>query len=217
MLKVKQDANIFRYLQQNLQKSFMIEISNKIVSTDLFMEQFLCDLPACKGNCCVHGDAGAPLTDDEALILEREFTSYKSFMTGQGLETIANQGFWVPDLEGEKVTPLNNGKECAYVYFDKNIAFCAIEKAWLEKRTVFRKPVSCHLYPLRVSKLGNYDALNYHRWAICDAARTLGKKEKMPVFRFLKEAICRSFGEDFYNEMEKVYAEYSRQFVLKQP
>jgi hypothetical protein len=195
----------------------MIEISNRIVSTELFEEQFICDLKSCYGNCCVYGDAGAPLTEVEAEILGQEFDNYRLHMTGQGLESIKNQGNWVYDREGDKVTPLNNGKECAYTYFEDNIAFCAIEKAFLEEKTTFRKPISCHLYPLRVSNLGNYEALNYHRWAICDAARLLGKKKKMPVFRFLKDAIIRAFGEEFYDEMEIVYSEFNKRFVFKQP
>jgi len=110
--------------------------------------------------------------------------------------------------DGDKVTPLIKGKECAYTYFKEKIAFCGIEKAWEESKIPFRKPLSCHLYPIRVSQIGEMTALNYHRWPVCDPARKLGRKKGLPVFRFLKDALIRAYGTDFYHELETVYEQW---------
>lgn len=185
----------------------MIQIDDKIVSRELFDEHFICHLDVCKGDCCVHGDAGAPLEDLEAEILEEYINLISPYMRPEGLRAVKRQGTWVIDDDGEKVTPLVGKDECAYVIFENGIARCAIEKAWEEGKLEFRKPVSCHLYPIRVSRLSNAVALNYHRWGVCEPARILGKKEAVPVFRFLKEAITRVYGETFYEELEVVYRE----------
>ncbi|MGC9343067.1 MAG: DUF3109 family protein [Bacteroidales bacterium] len=186
----------------------MIQIGDKIISTELFNEQFHCHLDICHGNCCVFGDSGAPLEDREAEILEKYFPSIQDFLTEKGRETIKSKGTWIIDDDGDKVTPLIHGEECAYTFFEGEIAFCGIEKAWEEGKISFQKPISCHLYPIRVSKVGQMTALNYHRWPICDPARKLGKKKNLPVFRFLKDSIVRAWGIDFYNELEVVYKEW---------
>lgn len=183
----------------------MIQIGDKIVSSELFEVEFICHLEKCHGSCCVIGDAGAPLAGGEDVILEREYDHVREYITEKGRDAIDEQGKWVIDTDGEKVTPLIDGKECAYTYFENGIAFCGIEKAWREGKTSFRKPVSCHLYPIRESKVGKYTALNYHNWGICEPARILGRDQKVPAFRFLKEAITRVYGEDFYGELEEVY------------
>jgi len=186
----------------------MVQIDNILISSELFEEKFICDLGKCLGNCCIYGDAGAPLEDYEAGILEKEFNAIHSYIRPVGVEEIRKSGTWVIDFEGDKVTPLIHGKEeCAYVVFENNIAKCGIEQAFEAGATKFRKPVSCHLYPIRLSKVGDYTAMNYHRWHICEPARNLGKKEGLPVFRFLKDSITRQFGEKFYTEMEQVYSE----------
>ena len=120
---------------------------------------------------------------------------------------VREQGAWVVDRDNEKVTPLIGREECAYVIFEDKIARCAIERAYEEGTISFRKPVSCHLYPIRVGKLKQGFALNYHQWSICEPARILGEKEGVPVFRFLKDAIIRVYGEEFYGELEMVYRE----------
>ena len=186
----------------------MIQIEDKLVSLELFEEQFHCHLDRCFGKCCVHGDAGAPLTDREADELEKIYPSVKNQITEEGRKSIEKQGAWVIDSDGDKVTPLIEGKECAYTFFRKGIAFCGIEKSYEQGKVDFRKPLSCHLYPVRISKVGEYTALNYHRWGICDPARTLGQRKKLPVFRFLKDSIVRTWGEAFYEEMDKVYREF---------
>ena len=186
----------------------MIQIEDKIISRELFENHFVCDLHACLGSCCIHGDSGAPLEDEEAEKLTLHLEEIKPFLREKSLEAISLQGSWVIDGDGDKVTPLIGHEECSYVMFEDNIARCAIEKAYEEGAVDFRKPVSCHLYPIRVTKLGRGMALNYHNWGICEPARSLGNKQGVPVFRFLKDAIQRVYGEAFYEELELVYKTY---------
>jgi hypothetical protein len=185
----------------------MIQIGNRIVSRELFDQHFICHLEQCEGNCCVFGDSGAPLEDHEARYLEENLEAIKPYMRAEGLQEVNEQGSWVVDGDGDQVTPLVGREECAYVVFEQGIARCSIEKAFKSGSVSFQKPVSCHLYPIRVSKLNNAVALNYHRWSICEPARILGRKEGMPVFRFLKDPITRVYGAAFYNELENVYRE----------
>lgn len=193
----------------------MIQIGNIIVSRELFEHRFVCKLDSCEGNCCVHGDSGAPLEKDEAELLEREAKNIWPYMRPEGQLAVDEQGDWVIDEDGDQVTPLLNGKEeCAYVWFDGAVAKCAIEKAWEDGKTTFRKPVSCHLYPIRVAKLSGGVALNIHRWSVCEPARVLGAQLDVPVFRFLREAIERAYGESFYKELEEVYSLLQKDRVL---
>ena len=185
----------------------MIQIGDKIISRDLFENHFICDLKKCEGNCCVFGDSGAPLEDDEPELIEDNLDDIKPYMRAEGLRAVDEKGGWVIDNDGDKVTPLVGWEECAFVVFDNDIARCAIEMAYEDGAIPFQKPVSCHLYPIRVNKLKNGIALNYHRWSICEPARLLGKKEGVPVFRFLKDPITRVYGEEFYNELEIVFRE----------
>ena len=181
----------------------MIDIDGKIVSTDILTEKFLCDLAKCKGICCVEGNAGAPLEADEARILAEEYAAYKPHMTAEGIEAVERQGFTVIDSDGDLVTPLVGDAECAYSYNKDGVTLCAIEKAWAEGKTSFRKPISCHLYPIRVVKFGDGSlGLNYHRWAVCEGARQLGKTKGVPVYKMLRDAIVRRFGEEFYSALE---------------
>lgn len=181
----------------------MIDIDGTIVSTDIITERFLCDLSACRGICCVEGNAGAPLEADEARILAEEYAAYKPYMTPEGVAEVERQGFAVIDSDGDLVTPLVGDAECVYSYNSEGVTLCAIEKAWAEGRTAFRKPVSCHLYPIRVAKFGDGSlGLNYHRWAVCEGARVLGRERGVPMFRMLHEAIVRRFGEEFFGALE---------------
>ncbi len=182
----------------------MIDIDDKIVSTDLLKECFACDLGQCKGICCVEGNAGAPLEMDEVDILEEEFSNYKPYMTEAGIKAIEEQGFMVIDCDGDYTTPLVDDAECAYAYQENGITFCAIEKAWREGKCSFQKPISCHLYPIRVAQFSNGTVgLNYHRWAVCRSAVECGRKLGIPVYKALKEPIIRRFGEAFYNQLEE--------------
>lgn len=188
----------------------MIQIGDKIISRELFENHFICDLAACFGNCCVFGDSGAPLESDEADKLASTMDSLTPLLRPEARRAIEKQGAWLIDGDGDKVTPLIGQEECAYVIFENGIARCAIEKAYEEGEIPYRKPLSCHLYPIRVTKLGKGVALNYHRWGICEPARILGKKESLPVFRFLKDPIQRAYGEEFYQELELVYSELNK-------
>ncbi len=193
----------------------MIQIGDKIVSGELFEDHFVCHLDRCEGNCCVFGESGAPLNDDEAEMIDQNIDYIKPFLQAEGLASIREKGSWVIDSDGDKVTPLVGWEECAYVVFVDGIARCAIEKAFEQKSIPFQKPESCHLYPIRVSKLKDNIALNYHRWSICEPARVSGEKEGVPVFRFLKNPIIRVYGEQFYGELEIVYGELVRQTPKK--
>ena len=184
-------------------KPYLIEIDDKIVSADLLRECFACDIAKCKGICCVEGNAGAPLEAEEVGILEREYAAYKPYMTPEGIEAVERQGFMVIDEDGDLTTPLVGDAECAYTYQENGITLCAIEKAWLEGKTAFRKPISCHLYPIRVVRFSNGTAgLNYHRWSVCAPARECGRRLGIPVYKALREPIVRRFGEEFYKALE---------------
>jgi hypothetical protein len=181
----------------------VIEIDDKIVSTDILSECFACDLGKCKGICCVEGDAGAPLEIDEVDILEEEYPNYAPYMTAEGRAEVERQGFMVVDSDGDYTTPLVDNAACAYAFEEGGVTFCAIERAYREGKCSFLKPISCHLYPIRVKQFrnGSY-GLNYHRWAVCSSARECGKKLGVPVYKALREPIVRRFGEDFYRSLE---------------
>lgn len=186
----------------------MIQIDNKIISLDLFTSYFSCDLGACRGICCVEGNAGAPLDQDEIAILESEWDHYAPYMTPEGKEAIEKHGVAVIDMDGDLTTPLVDGAECAYTIEENGITWCAIEKAWTEGKTPYRKPISCHLYPIRLVKLSDeLTGLQYHRWEVCRAAEILGKQKGVPVYRMLKEPIIRKYGEKFFEVMEECAVE----------
>lgn len=181
----------------------MIQIGNTIVSFDLFEEKFVCDTNSCKGACCVQGDSGAPLEDSEVDILEEIFPIVQKYMQDVGIRAIEKQGKSVIDSDGDKVTPLITGKECAYTYFEKGIAKCSIEKAYFNKEISFRKPISCHLYPIRINKYSKFEAVNYHKWDICKCAKIKGESENVPLYTFLKAPLERKYGKDWYTDLEK--------------
>lgn len=190
----------------------LVEIGDKVVSTQIFERKFVCDLNACKGACCVEGDAGAPLTFEEVSILEDDLEAIKPFMRKEGIEAIEKTGVFYMDQDNEPVTTLVNNSECAFVYFDeKGITKCAIEQAHKEGKTDFKKPISCHLYPIRVKKFNDFKALNYDKWHICEPACSCGESLNVPVFKFLKEPIIRAFGEEFFQELLIVDEEIKKQ------
>ena len=187
----------------------MIEIDDKLISDDLFSKQFVCDLQKCKGVCCVEGDAGAPLTKKEVENIEKNLDVIKPEMRKEGLKAIEDNGVFYLDDDGEKVTTLVNGKECAFVFFDdNNIAKCSIESAFLKNKLEFRKPISCHLYPIRVKKYNNFQAINIDNWHICKPACECGTKLNVPTFKFLKQAIVRMWGDEFYQDLEIINNKY---------
>lgn len=180
----------------------MIVLDNTIVSEDIKDTCFACDLSKCKGACCVEGDAGAPLEEEEISILEDSIDYIKPFMRKEGIMEVEKNGVFDFDDYGQYVTPLVNGKECAFVTFDEDgIALCAIENAWKAGKTGFKKPVSCHLYPVRISKYNDFEAVNYHNWHICKPALDYGKEINLPVYLFLKDALIRKYGEKYYKEL----------------
>lgn len=181
----------------------MIEIGSTIISRDIFEEHFLCDLLKCKGACCIEGDSGAPLTQEEAQIIEAEFPAYADYLPGKHKHEIEKQGFSVIDKDGDLVTPLVNNGQCVYTYTDeKGILKCAIEKAFFEGKTTFRKPVSCHLFPIRITVYKRFDAVNYQELAICKPGKECGRSAKLPLYKFLKEPLIRKYGEEWYSEVE---------------
>lgn len=189
----------------------MIAINHTLISEDVFDKKFVCDLQACKGECCVAGDSGAPLDKKELKILDKVYPVVKPYMTKKGVDAVEKHGTYVKDGEGDYTTTLvSEGAECAFVIFDEqNIAKCAIEQAYYDGKIDWKKPISCHLYPIRITAYRAYDAVNYHNWHVCKPACECGKKLDVPVFKFLKEPLIRKYGEDWYNELEAVYTAYS--------
>jgi hypothetical protein len=181
----------------------MVEVGDKVVSLDIIREKFVCELSKCKGICCVEGESGAPLEDDEVLLLAKEYDNIRPYLREEGKVAIEEQGTAVRDADDEMVTPLVGGKhECAYALFESEIARCGIEKAWEEGATSFQKPVSCHIYPIRVKNYNSLKAVNYDRWKVCDPARLNGERENVLVYCFVKDAIQRKFGEDFFQKLQ---------------
>ena len=180
----------------------MIQVDDKIISFDVFEKQFVCDLSACKGACCVEGDAGAPLTDKELDVLPNIYNEVKSYMRTEGIAEIEKQGFFVVDGDGDNTTPLVNNKECAFVVFDENeMAKCTIEQAYNDGKINFKKPISCHLFPIRIKEYRDFDAVNYEAINICKPACFCGESLRVPVYRFLKEPLIRLYGEEWYDKL----------------
>jgi hypothetical protein len=186
----------------------MIEIGKTLVSIDVVEKQFVCDLNACKGACCVHGESGAPLEDDEAEILEKIYPIVEPYLNEKGKKAIKKQGTWVIDSDGDKTTPLvGPEKECAYTIFENGTALCGIEKAHREGKIKWAKPISCHLYPVRITNGRRNVLVNYEKWDICKPACACGEKLQVPVYKFVKSALVRKFGKEWYKALEKA-AEY---------
>ena len=191
----------------------MIQIDDKLISEDLFSEEFVCNLAKCKGICCVEGDAGAPLDENETKILDEIYPKIKPYLRPEGIQAIEEQGTYTLDFEGDLVTPLVNNAECAYVIFDeKGYTKCAIEKAYEDGVIDWQKPISCHLYPIRITEYSNFSAINYHEWDICSDACTLGKELGVKVYQFLKKPLIRKYGEEFYQILSEAAEEWEKEF-----
>lgn len=190
----------------------MVQIDDKIISLDVFEQQFVCDLNACKGACCVEGDSGAPLELEEVDILAQIFDKVKSFMREESIKEVERQGFSVIDKDGDRTTPLVNNKECAFVSFDTNgTAKCSIEQAYDKDIIDFKKPISCHLFPIRIQKYDDFEAVNYESIKICEPACSCGQKLEVPVFKFLKEPLIRLYGDQWYNTLIEAADELKQQ------
>jgi hypothetical protein len=188
----------------------MFQLHKTIVSEEILEKEFVCNLSACHGACCVDGDAGAPLEESETKILAEIFEKVKPFLRPEGIKAIEAQGTHVTSEFGELETPLIDGKDCAYVIFDGKTALCGIEQAYNEGIVDWKKPVSCHLYPIRVKEYSDFAAVNYHKWHICSDACALGEELGVPVYQFVKEALVRKFGQPWYDELEKVAEELKK-------
>jgi len=187
----------------------MFQLGKTIVSEEILENDFVCNLTACRGACCVDGEAGAPLEDKETEKLVDIYENVKPFLRREGIEAIENQGAFVKGEDGEWETPLIGNSECAYVIFSgEGIAKCGLEEAHNQGATDWKKPVSCHLYPVRIKEYTELIAVNYHQWQICDPACSLGAELQVPIYKFVKEALVRKFGEAWYRELELVAREH---------
>lgn len=190
----------------------MIQIDDTLVSLDVIERYFLCDLSRCKGECCIEGDSGAPLEREEEEELKRVLPEIWDDLAPEAQEVIRKQGVAFTDADGDLVTSIVGDKNCVFTCYDADgTCKCAIEKAYREGRVSFYKPVSCHLYPIRVAKYDTFQAVNYHRWDVCRAAEILGQKEQVPVYKFLKEPLVRKFGKAWYDALDECAEEWLKQ------
>ena len=188
----------------------MIEVGHVILTDDIKDEYFVCDLAKCKGGCCVEGDLGAPLNEDELGILDDIYPQVKPYLNDAGRAAIAEHGKYILDEDNEYSTPTIGGKECAYaIYDDAGILKCGIELAYMEGKidpiaSGYQKPISCHLYPLRIKGYEQFEAVNYDLWHICKDACTNGMNLKVPLYKFLRQPLIRMYGEDWYSELVNI-------------
>ncbi len=193
---------IIKFASELAKAKNMIVVDNTIISDDIAENYFVCDLSKCKGACCVEGDLGAPLAEHELKEVDEAFEKVEPYLSEKGKEAIRQQGRYVFDEDKEFSTPTIDGKECAYAIYDEQGQLkCAFEQAHKDKKIKFKKPISCHLYPIRIAKYDDYDAINYDRWDICNPACTLGQQLKVPLFKFLKEALIRKYGKEWYTKL----------------
>ncbi len=184
-----------------------MKVGEVLVSDDIRDKEFVCNLEKCKGACCVEGDFGAPLIQEELAILEEIYPKVKKYLSPEGIKEIERQGTHTIDDEGELCTPIISGRECVYaIYDERKILKCGIEAAHKAGDIDWKKPISCHLYPIRITKKKDFEAINYHKWHICTPACALGKELQVPVYKFLRDPLIRKYGEPWYNELVSVIA-----------
>ncbi|MCX6321507.1 MAG: DUF3109 family protein [Bacteroidia bacterium] len=193
----------------------MLRINDTIFSLDILEKKFICNLQQCLGNCCKYGDSGAPLTSEEVKILGEIQSAVLPYLREAGKSAIAEKGASVIDFEGDNVTPLIGNEECAYTILKDNIFMCGIEQAWSDGKISFRKPLSCHLFPVRIKYYSDFKAVNYEELAICSPACKTGAEEGIYVYEFLKEPLIRALGEDVYNQICIAAEEFRRNNTLK--
>ena len=190
--------------------------NNTLVSLDVLEKEFCCDLDTCRGCCCIEGDAGCPVSDEEVEQIFQLLSQLKPQMTKEAREVVEKQGLSYLDPSGEQVLSIVNNKDCVFARTDHNgWCYCLIEKAYNAGKIDFKKPISCHLYPIRLTKVGEYIGLEYHRWDICHCARQKGKKMHLPLYQFLKEPLIRRFGQAWYDELELTASEWKKQCAQK--
>lgn len=190
----------------------MILIDDILISDDVVEKQFVCNLKACKGACCIEGDSGAPVEEEEIELLQNSLEQVLPYLTEAGRKAIAEQGVYIVEEDDEYTglaTPLINGGACAYIaYRPDGTVTCGIEEAYNEGKITFRKPISCHLYPIRIKNYDTVVGVNFDEWDICNDACSLGKELKVPVYRFVKDALIRKFGPEFYEVLEQAAKEH---------
>ncbi len=189
----------------------MIQIGNTIVSLDLIEQFFCCNLDDCHGSCCIEGDSGAPLKQSEVEEIEKILPVIWDDLSEKAQHVIEKQGVCYTDIEGDTVTSIVDGKECVFSYMENGICKCAIEKAYKEGKISFYKPMSCHLYPVRLTEYKTFTAVNYHKWDICKCAKLFGEKQRVPAYVFLKNALSRRFGNEWYEQLKIVAEEYLKE------
>ena len=182
----------------------MIELDGKIFSKELLDEKFACELSSCQGMCCVIGDSGAPVTFDEVKLIKKSLTKIKKYMSKDGLDEVNQRGVSVIDSEGDLTTTLVNDKQCSFVFSENGINKCSIEKAFKNGDIDFNKPISCHLFPVRITEYEEFDALNVEKLKICNSGYICGKSKKIPLYKFLKEALIRKFGKYWYEKLDEI-------------
>ena len=181
----------------------MLQIGKAIISLDVLQKEFCCDIEKCKGVCCVDGDSGAPVTPEEAAIIEALYPDFADYLSEENKAEIKKQGFSVTDSDGDLVTPIVGNNECVFTFTDeRGITKCAIERAYFDKKTSFRKPVSCHLFPIRITAYKRFDAVNYQQLDICQPGRICGKSVGSPLWKYLREPLIRQYGSSWYDELQ---------------
>jgi len=181
----------------------MLQIGKAIISLDVIQKEFCCDIEKCKGACCVDGDSGAPLTPDEAAIIESLYPDFADYLSEENRAEIKKQGFSVTDSDGDLVTPIVGNNECVFTFTDeRGITKCAIERAYFDKKTPFRKPVSCHLFPIRITAYKRFEAVNYQQLDICQSGGICGKRQGLPLWKYLAEPLIRQYGSQWYEELK---------------
>jgi hypothetical protein len=196
----------------------MMKVGEVLVSDDVKTVEFVCHLEKCKGACCVEGELGAPLEEGELPVMNEIQEAVAPYLTPEGRKAIAEQGPYILDEDGDYSTPTIGGRECAYALYDeRGILKCGIEQAYLDGKVGFRKPISCHLYPIRITKKKDFEALNYHKWSICSAACAYGKSLQVQLYKFLKDPLVRKYGEDWYRQLVTAIEENPAPVKKKKP
>ncbi len=205
-------------METETEDTIMLQIGDTLVSLDLAERFFCCDLDACHGECCIEGDAGAPITENEKKVLERLLPEINDELLPQAQEVIRRQGVSYVDEEGDMVTSIIDGRNCVFTCFAPGgMCQCAIEKAYRNGRVAMRKPISCYLYPLRITEYHSFTAVNYHRWKICRPAEALGRKLGLRLYQFLKEPLIQRFGKEWYDELCLACESYLEQYGNLKP
>lgn len=194
--------------QQNYSPMFII--GNTIVSDAIIEQNFVCNIEKCKGACCIEGDQGAPLDNEDIEQITENMMHIKPYMSDKGRKLLADKGFYETDSDGDKVTTCLPTGECVFVVYDNVNLGCAIQKANTEQKFDYPKPISCHLYPIRVSNFKQYDALGYHEWNLCSPACTLGNQLKVPVYKFLEEPLVRKYGQEWWDELHTIAKDWGK-------